>query len=285
MRNFPPKPAYPLGIDDNSTLYLVYNSTEAILREDNEPWADTVKIMPVAEDEAEIWPDNGFATINGELFYYDSVGKDTNDKVNELQKCLRNLGGEDTAYNPIVGGTALCPRPGTIVRGLVVAEHHNQIADAVLALEYFIGYNFDPDVETLDYRIRCLREVPICIDDFCITVASFEANIVDSEPDACVGIDLEYKIDIEGYFTQFTLDFGDGQFTTTDLEGTHTYAPNAKINPVAIIVDPRCQTVITPANPLEPDIPEGTIAPQLDIVIPEIPELPTCDIGDACYCI
>jgi hypothetical protein len=54
-------------------------------------------------------------------------------KVNKLKRCCRNLGGKKTKANPA----------GIEVRGFVIAEHHNQIADAIISLENFVGKNFD----------------------------------------------------------------------------------------------------------------------------------------------
>ncbi len=84
--NFPPSSVFPTGIDSNRTLYLVHNTTESALAADNEPWSDTIDIVPVDADSPEIWAENGFGTINGELFYYDAVGKDSNGKINQLNQ-------------------------------------------------------------------------------------------------------------------------------------------------------------------------------------------------------
>src|SRR5688572_19689851 len=115
---FPPLPVYPHGIDDDYTLYLVFNTTETKLAADNSPWAQEVQIVPVAADEEDIWADNGFANIEGELFYYDSVERNANGKVSKLKGCARNMGGEKTQFN----------KKGTWIRSYVVAEHHNQLA-------------------------------------------------------------------------------------------------------------------------------------------------------------
>src|SRR5581483_1984071 len=119
---FPPVPVYPAGYDDDRTLYLVYNTSETVTTADNAPWSEEIPIKPVAFDADEIWATNGFANIDGELFYYDSVGFDNNGKINKLKRCARNLGGTHTHFNP----------QGSEVRGFVIAEHHNQIVEAIL---------------------------------------------------------------------------------------------------------------------------------------------------------
>jgi len=66
---FPPSPRYPLAIDSDKTLFLVYNTSETQLAVDNLPWSQELILEPVAADVEEIWADNGFANISGELFY------------------------------------------------------------------------------------------------------------------------------------------------------------------------------------------------------------------------
>ena len=69
---FPPNPVYPWALDSDRTLFLVYNTTESQLTRDNNAWAQEIEIEAVCETNQEIWPDNGFATISGEIFYYDA---------------------------------------------------------------------------------------------------------------------------------------------------------------------------------------------------------------------
>jgi hypothetical protein len=260
---FPPIPSFPKAIDTDRTLFLVYNSTESKLCSDNAAFAEEVEIIPVPEEADEIWPSNGFATIEGEMFYYDSVGLDSNGKVNKLKGCARSLTGK-TKFNP----------RGTWVRGFVVAEHHNQLVDAVLNLENFVGYNFDTRHETLDWRIRNLQSLNVITDDFGCPDVIFHFNVLDDDPEA--GIIASYSITITppGSITSFRLDFGDGTFTTTLFEGTHQYALNSVVDPVLTISNDRCQMVLTPVereNPSEPPvIAEDEFAPPF----PDIPDFP-----------
>ena len=152
---FPPQPVYPFGIDSDYSLFLVRNTTESKLTAENQPWADEILISPVAQDEPEIWPLNGFATIEGEILYYDTVELNIHGKVNVLKRCVRNLGGKHTKFNPA----------GTDIRGFVMAEHHNQITDAILRIEDFVGENFTEEQASLDWRIRNLRGLKTIFDD------------------------------------------------------------------------------------------------------------------------
>lgn len=265
MFPFPPEPAFPEGIDSDQTLFLVYNTTESKLNEDNPPWSSEIDIVPVGKNEPEIWADNGFGTISGELFYYDGVKKDVNGKVKKLIRAGRNLGGEKTRFN----------HAGTMVRGFVIAEHHNQLVDAICRIEKFVGSNFTPLKETLDWRIRNLQELSIIFDDYACPDVIFNFNIVENDPET--GILAEYLIEVApigGTITAFRLDFGDGDFTTTDLSGTHRYSLNADIDPVLTISNDKCQIVVTPAERENPNEPTSTASPTVEMTFPEDIEFP-----------
>lgn len=261
---FPPIPAYPNAIDSDYTLFLVYNTTESKLVADNSAWAQTLSIVPVDTDKPEVWANNGFANISGELFYYDSVGKNSNGKVNQLKGCARGLGGYKTQFNP----------KGTWVRGMVVAEHHNQLVDAILSTENFIGFNFDPRQATLDWRIRNLQNLAIIFDDYNCPDVNFTFNITAFDP--VKGITAEFLVEITTPATNnsYRLDFGDGQFTTTEFSGTHQYALNARVDPVVTMSNDQCQTIITPVERSNPAEPPPTVNPVFEIPVPEFPNVP-----------
>jgi hypothetical protein len=270
---FPPKPLYPNGIDTDKTLFLVYNTSEARLAADNNAWSQEVEIVPVKSDQLEIWADNGFANLDGELFYYDSVEKNSDGKVYKLKKCGRNLGGTKTKFT----------RQGAWVRGFVVAEHRNQLVDTILKIENFVGFNFDPRQETLDWRIRNLANIPVISDDWNCPEINFTFNVI--ERNTQTGILARYLIQISSTgslgTSNFRLDFGDGTFTTSSLEGEHRYSIDAIIDPILTITNDNCQIISSPidrANPLvlpdftevpfEVPVPPTTILPP--IVVPSI---------------
>lgn len=263
---FPPTSLYPKFIDSDYTLYLVHNTTESRTCVENAAWANEVVIVPVAADAADIWADNGFANISGELFYYDSVEKNGDGKVVKLKGCARNLGGKATRHNPA----------GTWVRSFVVAEHHNRLAESILNTENFIGSNFDEREETLDWRIRNLQQLDVIFDDAACPEVNFTFNTL--EDDSARGILTEYVIDITtsgstGNFS-FKLDFGDGTSTTTTLAGQHRYSINARIDPVLTVTNNLCQLILTPTIRSNPSEPPEVISNLFDIPIPEVPEVP-----------
>lgn len=261
---FPPVPVFPNDIDSDYTLFLVHNTTETRLCLDNSAWAEEINIVPVSADRPEIWADNGFGNIEGELFYYDSVEKNGNGKVVKLKGCARNLGGKKTKFNP----------KGTWVRSYVVAEHHNQLVDAILNVEEFVGYNFDPRRETLDWRIRNLRELATIFDDFDCPDVNLTFNIIENNPET--GILAQYAVEITppGSINNFRLDFGDGNFTTTELSGTHRYALNAAIDPIVTVSNDKCQSIQSSVERDNPAEPPTIITQVFDIPIPEVPSVP-----------
>lgn len=261
---FPPVPVYPAAIDSDYTLFLVHNTTEAKLSADNSPWSQEIEIVPVASDRSDVWASNGFGNIEGELFYYDCVEKNSDGKVVKLKGCERNLGGDKTKFN----------RRGTWVRSFVVAEHHNQIVDGILNVQNFIGYNFDDRQGTLDWRIRNLQELQVIFDDHSCPDVNFTWNILEDDP--ITGVLASYVVEITAPTTinNFRLDFGDGDFTTSELTGTHRYALNATIDPVVRVSNDRCQIVQTPIERENPIEPPPEIVEQFDFPIPEFPDVP-----------
>ena len=260
---FPPLPVYPKNYDSDETLFLVHNTAETLTSAENLPWAEEVDIVPVAADAIEQWSSNGFANIDGELFYYDTVGYDNNGKINKLKRCSRNLGGVHTKKTPA----------GSEVRGYVVAEHHNQLVDAIVKTENFIGYNFTPDTTTLDWRIRNLQRLDAIFDDFSCPDVVFDYYITDTNPST--GTTIRYSVTITGIFTNYKLDFGDGTYTTTATSGTHSYSPNSTIDPVVTLSNNQCTVVQTPIQRkevLQPPVIQPTTA--FEIPIPAIPNLP-----------
>jgi hypothetical protein len=265
---FPPSPTYPVAIDSDYTLFKVYNTSESKTTVDTDAWADEIPVRPRKLDESEVWPNNGYATISGELFYFGSVQKNSNGKVCRLKKCTRQIGGRNTQFNAA----------GTWVRGFVIAEHHNQIANATLLAESFIGENFSEDVTTLDWRIRHLADSPFLVDDLCPDV-DFVYEVVSASP--VTGTTIRYSLDIRGSAT-FNLQFGDGTFTTSQKSGTHVYSPGSTITPVLVLEGQSCQLVVSPVLPPEPTLnvplPPSTTPPPFTINIPVPPEIPPTTI-------
>jgi hypothetical protein len=259
---FPPSINYPLKLDTNRTLFLVYNTSEAKLSTNNPAWSEEIDIEPVSPNADEIWSDNGFANIGGELFYYDAVAKNSYGKIYKFKRCARNLGGKKTKFN----------HAGSWVRGFVVAEHHNQLVDATLSVENYI-------IELEDEIIK-LEEQPACIDDVKCPEVIFETT--KQEPTSnCAGVTLDYIITINGTYTSFKLDFGDGESTTSAASGSHEYPPNSKIDPIISISNTYCSVIQTPIERTESKIPkESTNPTTFKINLPPPPIFPNITLPD-----
>jgi len=231
---FPPTSQYPQNYDSDYTLLNVYNTTESILTKSAEQFDTTLYIKPVDADKPEVWADNGYATISGEVLYYENVSKDQyTSKVNGLLNCLRNIGGKSSKFNAA----------GTDIRGFVMAEHHNQLARAIVNTENFIGYTENPDQATVDWRVRNLAGLPQIGDDSGCPDVTFYYTTISSSP--VTGTEISYEIIINGNINSFILDFGDGTSETNSLIGTHIYPPNFVVDPVLTVVNQNCSTVVS----------------------------------------
>jgi hypothetical protein len=335
---FPPQIAYPLALDSDRTLYLVYNTSEAKTAAENSAWEEGIQIAPVGHCQPEIWAENGFANISGEMFYYDTVerndpagsgatfgnvrldskgsilsvsvlnggqgyclpemavkGKGTGarlkavvsggsiervevvrpgigyeeglttlelqGKIFKLKRCLRSMGGKPTKFNP----------SGTWVRGFVMAEHHNQLVDAVISVEKYI---FE-----LEDKIAKLEQEPVCSDDAYCAEVTLETN-VSQGPEGCRETTMQYSVIVNGTFSTFSLDFGDGQSTSSIQSGTHTYASGSNIDPVVTVVGDDCTVVQTPISRLKGGVPEVQETPTFVLPIPQVPNFPDITIPD-----
>jgi hypothetical protein len=159
------------------------------------------------------------------------------------------------------------------------------LVDAILNVENFVGFNFDPRQETLDWRIRNLQALAIIFDDYACPDVNFTFNVIENNKET--GILARYIVELTQPTTanSFRLDFGDGEFTTTALTGTHRYALNATIDPVVTLSNDKCQIIVTPVERDNPSEPPATIEDIFDIPIPAVPDVPDftfvpCDVPE-----
>lgn len=226
------------------------------------PYAETVHVAPSEPGRPEVWPDGGFATLGGELLYHGGVRKGGDGRVVALTDCSRSLNGEPSLARPA----------GAWVRGLVVAEHHNRLAGAVMTTQDFVGRNFDPRPETLDWRIRNLAELEVAADDHTCPEVTLDWFVLEDHP--VRGVLARFFISIESGGGAFRLDFGDGTSTTTQRSGTHRYGPGARVDPVLTVTTATCETVVTPPGRTEAADPRPQIATTFDFPLPEFPNIP-----------
>ncbi len=268
---FPPVPVYPLAYDSDYTLFEVYNTTEAMLADNNDPWADEIEIVPVGGAYPEIWGNNGFGNINGELFYYDSVATNPEGRICTLRNCARNLGGDHTLYNPT----------GTWVRGIVVAEHHNQLVTAIEIIERM--------AIDLSNTLEQMENLPPISDDGCVQV---NFTFTQATGTSASTPTYNYQATVTGTYKSASINFGDGN-STTELTGSYTYSSNA-VNPSLTIHANNCIVVVNPVTnspitvkpsplPVAPNIPipditiPSTIIPDFAPPSMEMPSFPILD--------
>lgn len=258
MPIFPPLPRYPVAYDDDYSLFLVYNTSQSYLSIDNQAWTDTIDIIT---SDVEIWADNGFLNLSDEFIYYDGVERDISGKVIRFKRCLRGINGF-SQFNPA----------GTLIRGTVVAEHHNQMSLAIQKTERFVGYTNDPNTITLDWRIRNLFAEDRIADDFACPEIQFDFNI--EEQSRSTGVLISYSVTITGTYGSAIISFGDGT-KTTNLTGTHRYPINAKIDPSVTVTNGNCQIVQTPIERDQVEAPQPEAAtPPFTIPVPVAPTFP-----------
>jgi len=293
LRNLlPPNTVFPKNYDSDLTLFKVYNTTETVITKDNLSWAEEIEILPVGENDPEIWADNGFANISGELLYYDSVEKDSNGKVQKLKNCSRSLGGARTKDN----------KSGTSIRGYVIAQHHNQLVNAIINLEKYIGTDDTIEISesgvntpsetiksvrsTLDWKIKSLRNVPDDLDDHDAPNVIFEVRIINSN--SFEGTTIEYEVTITGPYTNVVINFGDGSSTTDLGPNIHIYAPGGYPDPYVKVSNEKTEVIVSPEIRIFTQInnflydPGDTIVDidieqpdPFEIPLPEIPFIPT----------
>jgi len=233
-----PRPVYPKFNDTDYTLYHVNNTAETVLSQNLEAWAKNIFIVPLTSWSKEIWSNNGFVTINGELIYYDAVTKDSNTgKVIVLRNCIRNIDGKKPKF----------AAAGTYVRGFVVAQHHNQLARSIVNIQDFIGNRNSNEKDSLSWKLNYLNNQDDTGDDATCPQITFFYDIVQPQDDAtCVTI--VYNATIKGNYNNFNISFGDGTFDNSNLVGTHTYAPNETIDPYLEVAGFTCDCLTT--NPI-----------------------------------
>ena len=146
---------YPSAIDTNDNLCEVHDGLRVRLAEDYSPGDTSITIEGNAETIAR-FPAKGFITLTEQCsdaklralsFYYNSKTETTFDELEILS------GFTDTAK----------PKRLTNVTQNVMAEQHNILKDAIIAIEKFVGLKGEiatkPKTGTLEARINFLRKI------------------------------------------------------------------------------------------------------------------------------
>ena len=254
-----------------------------------------IDITPVAANDDEIWPTSGDIrivdpTTHDEYISYTSVAYDGSGKVHQLLGCTRPLAWQvDHAagitvegLTPKVGGcvyefrncfrgisgtTATIHAPGTKVRGYVMAEHHNNIAQAIINLETNVSAMRDLITE-MELVERPRDECP---------VAWFHYHIVETTRQG--NYTVQFSISIEGDYSSFTFYFGDGTSVSDDLNPSHTYSPSATFDPSINVNSALCSVINTGSSRKQSfNVPSIELPIAISVEIPALPDLPDISI-------
>lgn len=150
---------YPDALDNNQNLFLVHDALRVVLAEDYNPADDIVanRTKITISGDISLFPDNGIITLTEQCndiedraisFYYMS-------KTETTFEGLVVLDGFDN--------TIIRPKKITNVLQNVMAEHHNSLKDALIAIETFAGVKGTVDTapfgDTIEGRINFLQKL------------------------------------------------------------------------------------------------------------------------------
>jgi hypothetical protein len=248
----------------------VYNTSQTVLSATLNSWQTSINIVPVAVGEPELWADSGYVTIEGELIYYASVHLDVNGKVDKLLECIRRTNGTTPRNYPV----------GTPVRGFVIAQHHNNLAQSIVNVENFVGTLTTTDQDTIYWKLQQIANLGPLTDDAGCPQIEFYYRVISTSP--IEGTEISFSLNIIGNINNFLIDFGDGTTESTTQNGTHFYAPNKRIDPSVTVTTDECDCLQTSAERLRiDDLAQNTIAGQttFPVIVPPIPDFPNLDLA------
>ena len=152
---------YPTDLDSDENLYLVHDALRVTLAEDYDP-NDTVtanRTRIFVTGDTSLFPATGIITLTEQC-------SDIKDRAISFFYLSRT----ETTFDgliPIPGfesaNTIIRPKKATHITQNVMAEHHNSLKDALIAIETFIGVKGTTDTrpfgETMEGRINFLRRL------------------------------------------------------------------------------------------------------------------------------
>lgn len=146
---------YPDAIDDNQNLHLVHDSLRVVLAENYDPSVSSTKITVTGDTTN--FPATGIVTLTEQY-------SDAQDRAISFFYTSKT----DTTFNglvPLPGftNTTIKVKGYTHVTQNVMAEHHNALKNALIAIETFVGVKGTTDAkpfgDTMEGRINFLRRM------------------------------------------------------------------------------------------------------------------------------
>lgn len=234
MTTLPTTPQFPSSFDTDNNLYLVHDSLRVTLVNDYLPGDTSITVT----GDTSHFPPTGLITLTEQCnqdvtvraisFYYGSKTSVTFDNL----ILLPNF--KDTSK----------PKNRTDVTMNVMAQHHNTLKDALIAIENFLGVKGTTDTTpfgpTLEGRVNFLRKLVLSprawfSSDKRIGVVPFTVCFTDQS----------YRNP-----TAWTWDFGDGtsMISSSVTPSTSYIVPSGASAVVATDAGPICKTYYTPGK-------------------------------------
>jgi PKD repeat protein len=271
-----PEPLFPTDYDNDHTLFRVKNESKSRLSVAADEKTTLLSIVPASPNKQDPFPSSGFVTIDEEMIYYGDIEKDHNGKTKTLLNCIRGIESKPCWH----------PKNSLVVSN-VVAQQHNRLVKAIINLQNAIEEITSRDFSSETDQIVNLRAAA---SPFSVAPAAIQLTTTAYDNDACPDVDfianviqtvpnttIEYCVRIYGNYLSYRLDFGDGNYTTTEYSGTYDYAPLATVNPVVTVTSTFCCITQHPTTTIEGcNLPEPAETPvPFTVLIPPVPEFPS----------
>jgi len=212
-----PKPSnFPKSMDTDKNLFLVHDALRVRLMEDYSP-GDTSILIEGYQEVIDKFPPTGIITLTEQCseidlraltFYYNARTSVSFDELELLPE-----------FSEI---DSVKPKKSTNVTMNVVDMHHNQLKDALINTEYFLGPKKTKDRTTITGRINYLERVV-----FRPKVWFIANNLVGLVPLTVTFVNESFRIG-EGAVTQ-KWEFGDGDPIYLTTNGQAEFDENKKI--------------------------------------------------------
>lgn len=302
------QPRFPTGLDDDFTLYHVFNTSEAALSSPVGVYDDEISIEPRGWSDPEVWAaTGGIVNIEGEIVRYSSViteertppppvdpnfsfFDDPNVADEEKSKYKRVVGFSGLERG--IGATSARQHfEGEIVRGFVMAEHHNALGAAIIGAESLIGIDNSTDHDSIDYRLRDLEELVVENDDIDCPYGVFWHEELSRDG---FSKEIQFHVTIIGEYERFELTPRPGADPVIDvLDPVVRYGLGEEIKATLTVFLDRCCACVSSGDivcePCEFDalLEDIPLLPCPDVIIPEMPGVTvdcevTCEVCETC---
>lgn len=221
-----PSITYPTTLDTDDTLYSVKDSLYLTLSSDYNP-GDTLIYVEANADKMDLFPDTGIITLVEQCsepeFRAVSLHYTTKDNQNFTFGGLTVLPETPNTYKKAGASTVVMN---------VVAQHHNSIKDAIIAIENYVGKS--SDTTTRPFTGNLVQRTEFLLGVVFTPRAWFSVDkTIGLSPLTVTFTNLSFQLgeDLPDNTISYYWDFGDGSgsivpnfsYYTTEKVVTHTY--------------------------------------------------------------